>query len=173
MDDTKAIFKKIKSADRNSFEALSERYGWKLYSYIRRNSPDRETADRIFSESIGRFYAGIENYHGDDPVEAMLFFCADQASRGKKAGTVPQENMGQWQIGHEAGFTLPPVDLSMIKRRKEPVWLRVFYGVCIVILVLGILAAAWIMIWMLMNMHILPEMDLGYSWFNQHIMRLF
>ena len=171
MDGTRALFKKIKGRDRQSFDALSESYGWKLYSHIRNHTEDRAEADRIFNETFSLFYDALEDYEGDDPIEAMLFFCADRA--GCRKNSDGEADMGQWEIGHEAGFQLPQVDPKVYEKRKEPLWLRIFYSVCIVLLIFGILAAVWIMVYMLMSMNLIPSADLGYSWFNAHIADLF
>ena len=173
MDETRALFKKVKGRDRQSFDALSDHYGWKLYSYIRRNAKDRAEADRIFSDTVALFYDSLESYEGSDPVEALLFSCADRARgfRGNPEGEA--EKIGQWTMGREADFSLPPVDPSAFRREKEPLWLRIFYSICIVLLIAGILAAVWIMLYMLMSMNLIPGMDLGYSWFNAHIADLF
>lgn len=173
MDGTRALFKKIMTRDRSSFETLSENYGWKLYSYIRRNSPDKETAERVFSDTFSRFYDTLENYQGDDPIEAMLYACADDVSVQKTEDRENGSTAGQWSIGHEAGFALPEVDLKKYEKKKEPLGIRIFYGICIALLILGILAALWIMVWMLMSMNLIPYLDLGYSWFNAHIANLF
>ena len=173
MDQSNALFKKIKGRDRSSFEALSENYGWKLYSYIRRNTEDRATADRIFSNTFSAFYDAVGKYESEDPIETMLYICADQASCGEKLASHQNTEMSQWAIGHEAGFSLPEVMPQEEKKAKESVGMKIFYFICIFLLVVGIAAAVWILLWMLMNMDLMPWLDLGYTWFNQHILDIF
>lgn len=174
MDGTKELFKKIKGRDRESFDMLSQNYGWKLYSYIRKNTSDRAAADRIFSETFQNFYDLLNGYQGDDPIEAMLFGCADQlvADGGEASPKLPKD-MGQWAIGHEAGFSLPEVELKEAPAKKETLGMKLFYGLCIILLIIGIAAAIWIMLYMLMSMNLIPQVDLGYIWFNEHVMNLF
>ena len=81
--------------------------------------------------------------------------------------------MGRWTIGHEAGFSLPEVEIEGDAPKKESLALKLFYGLCIVLLIIGIAAALWIMLYMLMSMNLIPQMDLGYSWFNENIMSIF
>lgn len=171
MDATKALFKKIKGRDRSSFQLLTETYGWKLYSYIRRNTASRETADRIFSETFARFYDSMEDYGSEDPIETMLYLYADMV--GNASLTEENTELSRWQIAQENGFALPEVKLPKGHGKAGSRWLNFFYGVCIVLLLLGILAAFWILAWMLMDMNILPMWDLGYSWFNTHIANWF
>ena len=174
MDETRALFKKVKGRDAASFDALSENYGWKLYSYIRKNTQDRASADRIFSDTFSRFYDAVEGYEGEDPIEALLFSCADQSAGEASIPEKGEERpMGQWAIGQEAGFSLPPVHAQGTMEKRDPLWLRLFYGISIVLLVIGILAALWIMAYMLMSMNLIPAADIGYSWFNTHIANLF
>ena len=173
MDGTRSLFQKIRGRDRDSFEKLSEAYGWKLYAHIRSSTPDREQADRIFAETFPVFYDMVESYEGDDPIEAMLFSCADRACRAQALSAREKQNLGPWTIAHEAGFSLPPVEEKLFKKEKEPLFLRIFYGLCILILIAGIAAAVWIMLWMLMSMNLIPSLDLGYSWFNANIADLF
>ena len=177
MEDLKALFRTVRGRDRASFDALSEAYGWKLYSHIRKNTEDREEADRIFSETFDSFYDAVEDYEGNDPIEALLFSCADRLLPESRPGDGSRKNadtMGRWAIGQEAGFTLPPVPPDTLESpKKESAWVTVFYVFCIILLVIGIAAAVWVMLWMLMSMNLIPEMDLGYSWFNQHILEIF
>ena len=141
MDETKALFQKIKGRDKRSFEALSDAYGWKLYSHIRSRTEDREKADRIFSQTFSAFYQDLQHYEGEDPIEAMLFACADRIGSGYKHDEEAATMVGKPPI------PLPKVDSSIYEEKKEPLWLKIFYILCIIVLVLGILAAVWVMAW--------------------------
>ena len=167
MDETKAIFQKIRGRDKRSFAALSDAYGWKLYSHIRSRTEDREKADRIFSKTFSNFYEDLQHYEGDDPIEAMLFACADRIGSGCR------QDEEELRTGKRPEIPLPRVDPSVYENKKEPLWLKIFYGLCIIVLIAGILAAVWVMAWMLMSMNLIPQYDFGYSWFNVHIADLF
>ena len=171
MDATKALFKKIKGRDRNSFRLLTETYGWKLYSYIRRNTANRETADRIFSETFERFYNSMEEYGSEDPIETMLYLYADMVGNAPSADN--NASLSRWQIAQESDFSLPEVKRPKGHGKARSRLASFFYGVCIILLLLGILAALWILAWMLMDMNIIPKWDLGYSWLNTHIVNWF
>lgn len=48
-----------------------------------------------------------------------------------------------------------------------------FYVLCVILLVLGILAAVWFLVGILVSMQVLPAWDLGYNWFNEHVIPWF
>ena len=167
MNETKALFQKIKVRDKRSFEALSDAYGWKLYSHIRSNTKEREQADDVFRRTFSEFYNSLQDYDGDDPIEAMLFSCADRITFESRT----EDEIQPADLQHT--LSLPIVDSSVYEKKQEPLWLKIFYSICIIVLILGILTAVWVMAWMLMSMNLIPQYDFGYSWFNLHIADLF
>ena len=173
MDETRSLFKKMKSRNHGSFQTLSDSYGWKLYSYIRKNCQDRDAADRIFADTVEKFYASVDSYQGDDPIEALLYACADEVRQREPSENPGGGEMSQWSIGHESGFSLPEVDEKTICRKKGSAGKTVFFTLCMIVLIIAIAAALWILLWMLMEMKVVPDLDLGYSWFNEHIAWIF
>ena len=185
MDETKELFNKIKGKDTASFHLLTETYGWKLYSYIRRNVSDREQADRIFNDTLSQFHNSVGDYNCEDPIEAMLCFYADQV--GKKVmqqSDALSSDMGPWEIAQEREFTLPETDKKARRKKKKQAkttelrggsgFSNFFYGLCVILLIVGIIAALWFLVGILVDMHVLPEQwDFGYSWFNTHIAHWF
>ena len=57
------------------------------------------------------------------------------------------------------------------KKAKRPVSGsgRFGFGLCVALLVLGMAAALWVILGLLMNMNLIPQIDLGYEWFNLHV----
>jgi len=49
----------------------------------------------------------------------------------------------------------------------------IFGKICIILLAVVILILAWALVGLLMNLEVLPFKDLGYHWFNTHIMDMF
>ena len=49
----------------------------------------------------------------------------------------------------------------------------IFGRICIILLAVVILILAWALVGLLMNLEYLPFKDLGYNWFNTHIMNMF
>ena len=100
MDQSTALYKKTKGRDLASYAALSDQYGWKLYSYIRKNTEDREAADRIFSQAFSHFYDSMEKYNTEDPVETMLYVYADQAANLENS-VLDVAQVGTWKSGSD------------------------------------------------------------------------
>ena len=170
MDDFKILFDKIKHRDKASFQILTETYGWKLYSYIRKNVDNRELADTIFSETLSRFHHNAEKFDCQDPIEAMLCLYADeiQKTHSSVPAAVPAQN--------QKVFPEPPYDAAPApkKKKKCSVLAGIFYTICILLLLAAIAVALWFLVGMLVDMEILPKAwDFGYSWFNANIADLF
>ena len=216
MDETKELFNRIKRKDNGSFNQLTEAYGWKLYSYIRRSVPDREKADRIFNDTLAQFHDSAESYDCEDPIEAMLCLYADRLSKesgesngsfhvdpvpAKREQTVKESGKEsylpaaasankdfqqsvsakeeEWTIGCGREFRFPD-DTSKKQKKAEKQkagkrsgWSSFLYGLCVFLLVVGILAALWFLVGILVDMEILPDWDLGYSWFNENVIHWF
>lgn len=225
MDDTKELFNKIKNKDKDSFHILTDTYGWKLYSYIRRNEENRENADKIFSDTLTRFHQSVGDYDCEDPIEAMLCLYADSICHKEGAPSShiqepvmqaepevptskpepiaveeavipeapviqpqpvpaqqPRKPGNEWQVLDDQGDLVPKSKLKGSSKQSPKEYSdkqsrgagshlsSFFYGLCILLLILGITAALWFLIGILVDMEILPaSWDLGYSWFNDHI----
>ena len=167
MDDTKLIFEKIRHRDNDSFHILTENYGWKLYSYIRKNTESRELADQIFSETLSKFQENAEKYDSSDPIEAMLCLYADTLyEEHRRAGTSGLPGSQNPAYSSAAG-NVPP-------KKKHKAGAAILYTICILLLLAAIAAALWFLVGMLVDMSILPqEWDFGYSWFNLNIADIF
>ena len=141
MEDTRELFNKIKKNDKESFHILTENYGWKLYSYIRRNVEDRETADRVFSDALSRFHDTMAKQQDcQDPIEAMLYVCADQVNPDMEPPQ--QDDLSQLQLSR-AEKKAPEKTGPEKKHGIGSVIGNIFFGICVVVLILAILAALW------------------------------
>ena len=168
MDDFKILFDRIRNRDKASFQILTETYGWKLYSYIRKNVESRELADEVFSETLSRFQNNAEKYDTQDPIEAMLCLYADEIQKEHAAGAPA---VVQQRAFPAQAFEADP---APVKKKKCSVLAGFFYTICILVLLAAIAAALWFLIGMLVDMEILPAAwDFGYSWFNENIANLF
>ena len=65
-----------------------------------------------------------------------------------------------------------PVETEDFFPDKKPK-VGIFGRICIILLAVVILILAWALLGLLMNLEYLPFKDLGYSWFNTHIMNMF
>ena len=172
MEDTRELFHKIKRNDKESFHLLTENYGWKLYSYIRRNVEDREAADRIFSEALSRFHDAMARQQDcEDPIEAMLYVCADQVNLDETAET--PDPLSQMQLSG-AEKAAPEQKKPAKKGGFRRAIANFFFGLCVLVLIIAILAALWFLVGTLVELEVLPaSWDLGYSWFNANVAEWF
>lgn len=183
MDQTRELFNRIRSRDKDSFQVLTENYGWKLYSYIRKKEDNREAADQLFSDTLARFHNNVDQYGCEDPIEAMLCLYADELMEKEPARqAAPQEMYCTPHVPVSAPpqpMTAPqaaPVQKPKPKKKHSAgaFFANFFYVLCILFLVIGILAALWFLTGILVDMNVLPShWDLGYSWFNENIANWF
>lgn len=146
--DTNELLNRIKQRDPNAYLQLTKAYGWKLYSHLRTQFDDPKMADAAFTETLTNFYNTIAEGNGDDAVEMLLMAYGDMTCQQMKNTQDSQKPASMAQPAKSGGFG---------------------FGLGVGILVLGILAALWVIVGLLMDMSILPNLDLGYSWFNANI----
>ena len=182
LDQSRELFNRIRSRDKDSFQVLTENYGWKLYSYIRKKEDNREAADQLFSDTLARFHNNVEQYGCEDPIEAMLCLYADELMEKEARQMAPQEmycdSLASVSTPRQpmAAPQVPPMQQPKPKKKRSAgtFLANFFYMLCILFLVIGILAALWFLMGILVDMNVLPShWDLGYSWFNENIANWF
>ena len=142
------LLNRISQRDMAAYHHLTEQYGWKLYSYLKPRFQDKEQLDAAFHETLCQFYDALAGR--EDVVEAMLFSFADHTCRNMLQGQAHSGPVAsKKKSGGKAG--------------------TIFFAIAIGILLLGIFVSLWVIIGLLMDLGIMPEVDLGYSWFNQHV----
>lgn len=157
------LLNRIRKRDVNAYLELTQTYGWKLYSHLRAKFDDRELTDAAFNETLTNFYNAIAGGTGDDAVESLLLAYADQTCQKlKQTSKVPAQSADT----PKPRLAQEPVEADTKSSGKSS---GLGFGLGVGILVLGILAALWVIVGLLMDMNILPELDLGYSWFNTAI----
>lgn len=142
------LLKRIQDRDMTAYHQLTEEYGWKLYSHLKTRFRDKDMLDAAFHETLRQFYNTVAG--SGDVVEALLFSYADrtcqQMIQGKK----------------------PDMAVAPAKKQKGKAG-TIFFTIAFSVLVLGIFVALWVILGLLMDLGIMPEVDLGYSWFNAHL----
>ena len=68
------LLERMMQRDTDAFLELTDRYGWSLYSEIRRKYSNRETADRIYDETMQQFYRSLQNPSCDDHYDSALYY---------------------------------------------------------------------------------------------------
>lgn len=168
--ETNELLDRIKDRDTDAYLQLTQAYGWKLYSHLRSQFEDRETADAAFNETLTNFYNSLAGGDGEDAVEALLYAYADQTCRKMNGGAQSaQEIPAKPPVEPVSTVTEKPTVVEP-EEKKAPERSGSFgFTLGVTILVIGILAALWVIIGLMMDMGILPELDLGYSWFNANL----
>ena len=121
---------------------LSGRYGWKLYSHLTERIEDRQMLSEIYEKGMERFCELAETCDDPDALEKILADAADYACEGlKKPEGSPNLAITRPRKGSGVGFWLAFTALLLLN-----------------------LACLWVILGLLMDMGILPEIDLGYRW---------
>lgn len=157
------LLERMMQKDSDAFLEMTDRYGWALYSEIRKKHPDKAEADRIYDETMQQFYRSLQNPACDDPMEALLCAFAAQIS-GKKGVSAdfltmpdPLDDIQPPPVQVPAATVFDPVN----HRKKNRFW----YRMAVLVLLFGTAAVIWMGIGLMMVMEIIPYYDLGYAWF--------
>ena len=156
------LLERMMQKDTDAFLEMTDRYGWALYSEIRKKYQNKETADRIYDETMQLLYRGLQNPCCEDPMEAMLCVLAETIGRNQCP-----DGLGSWEPEEDMQppSLQPPqtkADLRAAPRkRKTSFWFKFATALVAV----GFAAVIWIGVGLLMEAGILPYYDLGYTWF--------
>ena len=193
--DNNELLIRMKEKDEDAILQFMHAHGEKLYSRLLLRLGDRSLADKAFRDTIISFCKTITADDSSDPVEALLFGYADRASEDilkesldavigdtlADAGALTRASAGavapaadkapassaeaQPEEASAAPAAVPEVPEQKGKARGG----KGLFGLGLVVLSLGIAAVLWVILGLLMDMQLLPEIDLGYSWFSANI----
>ena len=166
------LLDRMRERDPEAFLEMTDRYGWAVYQTIRRKYPDRETADRIYRDTMNAFYLAVQDPRCEDPLEGLLCALSDRV-------TPEAEPVSPVTAGEEVPGELPEISASeetadrpeQTQRRRKRSGLWSFLGSALVMA--GIFLMLWIILGLLMSMKLIPWADLGYTWFNANIAHWF
>lgn len=158
------LLERMMQRDAEAFLELTDRYGWMLYSEIRKRVPNKAEADRIYDETMCQFYGSLQNSACEDPIEAMLCAFADKIAEKQGITYTPFiPKLAEYAIQPPA-VQVPVLEEEPEKtapKRKGRFWLRL--GLFLVLI--GFAAVIWIGVGLMMEAGMLPYYDLGYTWF--------
>jgi hypothetical protein len=77
------LLERMKQRDTDAFLEFTDRYGWALYSSIRKKHPNKVDADKVYHETMQQLWSCLQNGEFSDPMEAILCVMADQISLKK------------------------------------------------------------------------------------------
>ncbi len=157
------LLERMMQKDTDAFLELTDRYGWALYSDIRKKYPNRETADRIYDETMQQFYRSLQNPACEDPMEALLCAFAEKIGAAKGVPAAPENTELQDDI-QPLAIRLQPSKADIratARKRKNSIWFKL----AMVLVIAGFAAVIWIGVGLMMEAGMLPYYDLGYTWF--------
>lgn len=158
------LLQRMMHRDTDAFLEFTDRYGWALYSSIRRKHPNKVDADKVYHETMQQLWSCLQNQQYDDPMEAILCVMADQITLKRE----PRKDLREiFQIDEEDQppvlhiRSAEPVENVVPTRRKHPFWRNLGILVLLIVFVFSI----WLIAGFLMANDMIPYVDLGYSWF--------
>lgn len=165
------LLERMMQRDVDAFLEFTDRYGWAIYSSIRRKHSNKVDADKVYHETMQQLWTCMQNEQFEDPAEALLCTLADQISL--KRG--PRKDLAE--IFNSDIEDKPPVlhirrseesTHGISKRRKK------HFGCVIglIVLLLIFTFSVWVIVGFLMECEIFPYVDLGYSWFCSQLQQL-
>ena len=147
------LLMKLMRRDTDAFLKMTDKYSWSVYSQIRKKVSDPEVADALFQKTMDGFYRSLHESQTDDPLEAMLLVYANGVIEKHEAS-----------CGEGIVYSAKAAD-KPAKRSSG--------GLVTVFLLLCIAAVLWVIAGLLMDMNLIPAVDLGYAWFNANITQMF
>lgn len=175
--DTTEMLDRIKEKDFKALFQLTEDYGWNLYSRLRKRFSDPELVNAAFNETISDFCSDLSGNDGKDAIESLLYAYAEKVCRrmeqAPKCSIAFSSPAAEFPNGfpNDAPDDFPnPAPAKKGKPEKRERRRGGFgFALCVLILLVGIAAALWVILGLLMDMQLIPYLDLGYSWFNMHV----
>lgn len=151
------LLEKIKKHKSGAYDELLDRYGWKVYRKISEHYGDSEEAKKAFNGIMKGFCKKMSGEKSDDVLESLLFMYAENYCKRDLGEFFSEETSSQSESFKEK------------KRRSDQSFFRFMQAVVII----AIIVTLWFLCGFLMSSEIIPEIDLGYGWFNENIAKLF
>ena len=147
------LLMKLMRRDTDAFLKMTDKYSWPVYSQIRKKVSDPEVADALFQKTMDGFYRSLHESQTDDPLEAMLLVYAN--------GVIEKH---EGASGEHIVYSTKTAEKTE-KRRSG--------GFAAFLLLTAIVIVLWVIAGLLMDMNLIPAVDLGYAWFNANITQMF
>lgn len=187
--DIMQIQKGLQKHEKEAFRAFVRTYGKPVYERLLEQSGDPVIAKEALKTAIVELYTTISTTDARDPIDAILFRRAEQAQKElrssmclkflddvisettidkKSANPDPVKTQKDRQADKpavHAKVEMPQVGKDLKKRKER----RAGRVVAAIFLSMGILLLLWIAVGLLIDMDLIPTVDLGYEWFNQNI----
>lgn len=160
------LLDRMSSNDTEAFLEMTDRYGWAVYSAIRKRHVDHAVADRIYNDTMNAFYHSLSDSNAEDPMEALLCTFADLISDKQLASD--KVRLDQSVLTKHAA----PPEIQLYEQRDYDEapgqhtrkTTRFWYRLLVLFVLLAIVAVLWFIIGLFMVMEFIPFYDLGYSY---------
>lgn len=186
------LLNRIKGRDREAFVELMRKYGASLYSRMLSKLGDRQLADAAFKETMVGFYKSLTENEGEDAISALLSGYADNVSDRMLGDYFEHmvENTANCVEGSELSKLKLPVpeakaaampetddycDSSSLSTKSDETdsFSRGGWIFAVSLLSTCALIVIWIIVGLLVGVDVLPDIDFGYTWFNENIAEWF
>lgn len=165
------LLQQMMQRDSDAFLEFTDRYGWTLYSSIRKKYANKVDADKVYHETMQQLWSCLQNEQYDDPIEAILCAWAEQITLKRE----PRKDFAE--IFYPDPDEKPPVlhvraseySQSLPQKKRQH---RFWSAIGLLMLFLMFTACIWIIVGFLMERGVLEYVDLGYSWFCRYFQQL-
>lgn len=135
--------------DPSAYLELSNQYSWKLYAHLESSVQNRQLLKELYEKAMACFCESVNEWDDSEQLEGKLYEAADRVCEANPHLT---EHQLEPQAGKGSGLG--------------------FWVAFLLLLVLN-LVCIWIILGIMMDIGWIPEMDLGYSWFQSNILSRF
>lgn len=165
------LLERMKQRDTDAFLEFTDRYGWALYSSIRKKHPNKVDADKVYHETMQQLWTCLQNEEYEDPMEGILCTLADQITLKRE----PRKDLAE--IFNPDPLEQPPVLHIRRPEEEENIAPRKrkgnFWGsLCLIILFLIFAFSVWLVIDYLMEYGVDAYMEMVSTWFSGMMKKL-
>ena len=144
---TRDLLNKLKTGDMSAYNRIYDGYGLQLHNALREKCTDREVVSEAFRRAMDSLCRDLAEYSGEDVPQICVSDYAERALR---------EVMPSMQNETD----------TIIAQKEKHIRSRSSW---ILLALLAVLAALWVIVGQAMRMELMPNLDLGYSWFHEKI----
>lgn len=186
----------LQAHDDEAFRTIARTYGKSVYERLLARSGNPELAKQALKAALTDLYAAVSAADNRDPVEALLYAGAERAQSAMQQNAGNERMEAPVRSAADAGDNTSAMREAKATargletdNRRAPVGAgadmppaqqalppdsgpkKHGFGrtAAVILLCAGILLMLWVIAGLLMDLELLPPVDLGYEWFNRQI----
>ena len=184
----------LQAHDDEAFRTIARTYGKSVYERLLARSGNPALAKQALKAALTDLYAAVSAADNRDPVEALLFTFAERAQSAMQQNAGNERMEAPVRSAADAGDNTSAMREAKATahgletdNRRAPVGAGMppaqqalppdsgpkkhGFGrtAAVILLCAGILLMLWVIAGLLMDLELLPSVDLGYEWFNRQI----